>query len=479
MDRLSTLDAEFLHLEDAVAHMHVAGVSVFEGPAPPPDGVERLLAAKLHLIPRYRQRIRSVPFDLGRPIWVDDPHFNLAYHVRRTALPAPGGDGELCTLMARLMSQPLDRDRPLWENWIVEGLAEGRWAVISKVHHCMVDGISGVDLLTVLLDVERHVELPEPEPWTPTPEPSAVAKVQDAWSGLAGDVAAFAKRAPKALRDLGGTVRAARSTGEGLATFGRHLRGTPPLSIEGRIGPHRVWAHASVPIDVVRVIRGAFGGTLNDTVLAAVAGGYRELLSGRGEDPDSAIVRSLVPVSVRAPDAHQVLDNRVSALLLELPVNIADPLERLRSVREQMQELKGSHMAEAGRILTEMGDLAPPMLVGAVTRLATGVFHRLPQRSVNTVTTNVPGPQFPLFCLGREMLDYYPFVPLMHGVRIGTAILSYNGRLSFGLTGDFDTAPDVDVLARAIADGIDELRDLALREGTQSNLSGPTSARGI
>jgi diacylglycerol O-acyltransferase len=229
----------------------------------------------------------------------------------------------------------------------------------------------------------------------------------------------------------------------------------------------------------VRVIRGAFGGTLNDTVLAAVAGGYRELLSGRGEDPDSAIVRSLVPVSVRAPDAHQVLDNRVSALLLELPVNIADPLERLRSVREQMQELKGSHMAEAGRILTEMGDLAPPMLVGAVTRLATGVFHRLPQRSVNTVTTNVPGPQFPLFCLGREMLDYYPFVPLMHGVRIGTAILSYNGRLSFGLTGDFDTAPDVDVLARAIADGIDELRDLALREGTQSNLSGPTSARGI
>ena len=467
MDRLSALDAEFLHLEDGIVHLHIGGVSVFEGPPPPPGGVERLLAAKLHRIPRYRQRVRFVPLELGRPVWVDDPHFNLAYHVRRTALPAPGGDAELCRLMARLMSQRLDRERPLWETWVVEGLAEDRWAIISKVHHCMVDGISGVDLLTVLLDVEHDVDLPEPEPWTPAPEPSALGKVCDAWCGLAGDLAEVTKRAPAALRDWAGTMRAARHTGEGLVRFGRHLAGTAPLTIEGRIGPHRVWAHATATIADIRTIRGAFGGTLNDTVLAAVAGGYRTLLSSRGEDADDAIVRTLVPVSRRSAESRGELDNQVSAMLLELPVHIADPLARLRSVREQMQELKGSHMAEAGGIVTDMGNLAPPMLVGTVARLATRLLHRLPQRSVNTVTTNVPGPQFPLFCLGRQMIDYYPFVPIMHGVRIGTAILSYNGKLAFGVTGDFDTAPDVHVLATAIARGIDELRDLAMLERAQ------------
>jgi diacylglycerol O-acyltransferase / wax synthase len=473
MDRLSVLDAEFLHLEDGVAHLHIAGVSVFEGPPPSADGVERLLAAKLHRIPRYRQRVRFVPLELGRPVWVDDPHFNLSYHVRHTALPAPGGDAELCRLMARLMSQRLDRDRPLWEAWVVEGLADDRWALISKVHHCMVDGISGVDLLTVLLDVQRDAELQEPEPWTASPAPSALAMVRDAWGGLAHDAAALAMRWPTAVRDSVGTLRAARDTGEGLVRFGRHLAGTPPLTIEGGIGPHRRWAHSSAAIDDVRTIRKSFGGTLNDVVLAAVAGGYRALLLGRGEDADNAIVRTLVPVSLRSADSHGVLDNRVSAMLLELPLHIADPIERLRSVSEQMRDLKGSHMAEAGGVVTAAGNLAPPMVVGTVTRLASRVLHRLPQRSVNTVTTNVPGPQFPLYCLGREMLEYFPFVPIMHGVRIGTAILSYNGQLAFGVTGDFDTAPDVGLLAAAIAAGIAELRDLAVREGAQPN---PTSA---
>lgn len=462
MDRLSVLDAEFLHLEDGIAHLHIAGVSVFEGPPPRPDGLERLLAAKLHRIPRYRQRVRFVPLELGRPVWVDDPHFSLAYHVRHTALPSPGGDTDLCRLMSRLMSQRLDRERPLWETWVVEGLAENRWALITKVHHCMVDGISGVDLLTVMLDVERDVELPEPEPWTPTPEPSGGAMVRDAWGGLATELAAVASRWPGAVRDPLRVLRAARETGEGLVQFGRHLGGTPPLSIEGTIGPHRVWAHSSAALDDVRTIRNAFGGTLNDVVLAAVGRGYRELLLSRGEDADHAVVRTLVPVSLRGADAHDVFDNRVSALLLELPVHIADPIERLHSVRDHMSALKSSHMAEAGGVVTGVGNLAPPMIVGTVTRLTARVIHRLPQRSINTVTTNVPGPQFPLYCLGREMLEYYPFVPISHGLRIGTAILSYNGKLAFGTTGDFDTAPDIGVLAAAIADGIAELRDLAI-----------------
>jgi WS/DGAT/MGAT family acyltransferase len=461
MERLSALDAEFLHFEDGIAHMHIAGVSVFEGPAPPIDTLVQLLRSKLHLIPRYRQRVRFAPFEFGRPVWEDDPHFNLEYHVRHTALPPPGGDAELCRLVGRLMSQPLDRDRPLWESWLVEGLPSGRWCLISKIHHCMVDGISGVELLTVVLGTERDAALPDPPPWTPAPRPSGPAVVLDAWRGLARDLGDGARRAPTVLRDPLEAARSAGRTLQGVWRFGRHLSGTPPLSIEGAIGPHRAWSHSSALLDDVRAVRQAFGGTVNDVVLAALAGAYRELLLARGDDADHAVVRSLVPVSVRTEDAHGLLDNRVSALLFELPVHVADPLERLSRVREQMLELKGSHMAEAGEAMTSAGNLAPPMVVGTMTRLGTRLMHRLPQRSVNTVTTNVPGPQFPLYCLGREMLEYYPYVPLSHGVRVGTAIMSYNGRIAIGVTGDFDTAPDVGVLAAAAAGGIAELRALA------------------
>jgi diacylglycerol O-acyltransferase / wax synthase len=457
MERLSTLDAEFLHLEDDVAHMHIAGLLTFDGPAPDVDDLIGLIEAKSHLIPRYRQRVRSVPFELGRPIWVDDPHYNLRFHIRNTALPGSGDEAALRRLMGRLMSLPLDRDRPLWETWLVEGLPEGRWALITKVHHCMVDGVSGVDLLAALLDISPDGELPAPQPWAPRPEPSGPAKVLDAWGHLAGDVGQLVLRTPEAIRDPVGAARALGSLGQGLLRFGQHLGTTPPLSIEGAIGPHREWARSSVSLDDVKRIRKALGGTVNDVVLAAVANGYRALLLSRGEDADTAEIRTLVPVSVRTEEARGVFDNRVSAILYELPVHLADPIERLESVKGGMAELKGSHMAELGGVLTSLGDLAPPMVVGTMSRVVTRVMHRLPQRSVNTVTTNVPGPQLPLFCLGREMLEYHPYVPLSHGVRVGTAILSYNGNLGFGVTGDFDTAPDVSVLAEGIVTGMDDL----------------------
>jgi WS/DGAT/MGAT family acyltransferase len=461
MERLSALDTEFLHLEDGVAHMHIAGLSVFEGPPPRLDDVVGLVEARLHLIPRYRQRVRFVPLELGRPVWEDDPHFNLAYHLCHAALPPPGDDAALCRLMARLMSQPLGRDRPLWETWLIDGLPDGRWALITKVHHCMVDGIAGVELLTVLLGIERDAPLPEPETWTASPRPSRPALVLNAGRGLAGELGAWARRVPGAIRDPAATVRSVRRTGEGLVRLGRELAGTPPLSIEGTIGPNRVWAHSSAHLDDVRTIRQAFGGTVNDVVLAAVAGGYRALLLARGEDAGRAVVRSLVPISMRTEGAHGLLDNRVSALLLELPVHVADPRERLRVVHDQMRELKASPMAEAGDAVANAANLAPAFVIGIATRLGMRVMHRLPQRSVNTVTTNVPGPQLPLYCLGREMLEYYPYVPISHGVRVGTAILSYNDRLGFGVTGDFDTAQGVGVLATAIEAGIEELRDLA------------------
>lgn len=451
------LDAEFLHVEDGVAHMHIAGLAVFEGPHPSLDELTALLASKLHRIPRYRQRVRSVPLDLGRPLWVDDPHFDLEYHVRHTALASPGDDGSLRELMARLMEQELDRQRPLWEIWLVEGLEDGRWALIFKVHHCLVDGVSGVDLLGIVLDVEPTVDLPAPEPWTPAPEPSGPAKVVDAWAGLANDMVDLVRRAPGLLRDPVGAVRGARDTATGLLRFAQHLGTTTKTTLEGTIGPHRSWAHASVSIDQVRAIRQHVDATLNDVVLGVLGGAYRTLLLHRGEDPDTTVLRTLVPVSVRTPDAHGILDNRVSAILLELPVHLPDPLERVRVVHDEMQQLKGSHMSEAGELVVRLGDLAPPMVVGSLMRAATRLLAQAPQRSVNTVTTNVPGPQLPLYCLGREMVAYHPYVPLSHGVRVGTAILSYNGQLSFGVTGDYDTAPDVAVLADAIPAGFDEL----------------------
>lgn len=464
MDRLSTLDAEFLHLEDGVAHMHIAGACVFDDPSPGFAEVEALIASKLHLIPRYRQRVRTVPFEFGRPVWVDDASFDLGYHLRHTALPAPGDDAAFCRLMGRLMSQPLDRDRPLWEAWIIENLDNGRWALVFKVHHCMVDGIAGVELLTVMLDLDAATETVVPEPWIAAPEPHGAIKVLSAWGGLASDIATLVAQVPRVVTHPTETIHAAADTVGGLARFVTNLRSTKPLSIDGSIGPHRSWSHSCASVSDVRTIRDAFGGTINDVVLAAVAGGYRQLLLSRGEVADDAVVRSMVPVSTRHLDGQGVPDNRVSMILYDLPVHISDPVERLSSVREKMSELKSSHMAEAGEMLFAVGNLAPPMVVGAVSRLSQARMRGHAQHVINTVTTNVPGPQFPLYCLGSEMLEYRPFVGISHGVRVSTAILSYNGQLFFGITGDLATTPDVDVLAVAVAAGVDELRDRALVE---------------
>jgi WS/DGAT/MGAT family acyltransferase len=456
------LDAEFLHLEDGSVHLAIAGVCVFEDPPLPRADLEALVASKLHLIPRYRQRVRTVPFELGRPIWVDDPEFDLGYHIRHTALPAPGDDTALCRLMGRIMSQDLDRERPLWEMWLVEGLDDDRWAIVFKVHHCMVDGIAGVGLLTALLDLVPVTSPGGPQPWEPEPEPPGARKVLDAWGGLASGIASLAKDVPASVAHPVTAARTTWATVEGTLRFARRLSPTRPLSIEGPIGPHRVWAHSSADLDAVKTIRAAFGGTVNDVVLAAVTGGYRALLVARGDDVDHATVRSLIPVSTRLPDGRGVPDNRVSALFCELPVSVDDPVERLRVVRTQMTELKTSHIAEAGATIASATDLVPPMVMGLLSRTTIRSFRRFGQQSLNTVTTNVPGPQFPLYCLGHEMTEYRPFVPISHGLRIGTAILSYNGRLFFGVTGDFRTSPDVGVLAAEAAAGIDELHELAL-----------------
>ena len=459
MDRLSTLDAEFLHLEDEQTHLHIAGLAVFQGPMPSVEEVSAQILGKLHLIPRYRQRVREVPLELGRPVWVDDPYFSIEYHVRHSALPAPGDDAALDRLMSRLMSQRLDRNRPLWETWLVEGLADDRWALIFKVHHCMVDGVAGVGLLEALLDIEAVPTPPVPEPWEPAPEPSSAELVADAWMGLVADTAA---RGARALATATRPVDAAEQVWQtilGASRFFRHLGPRAAPSLEGAIGPHRRWTHVTLDLAEVKRIGKAAGGTVNDVVLAAMTAGWRTYLQHRG-DPLDAAVRTLVPVSVRHGDGEGVPDNRVSALLVELPTHLSDPIERFDAVRAEMAERKASYMAEAGEWVTSVGDLVPPMLVGSASRLAMRALQALPQRSVNTITTNVPGPQFPLYCLGREMLEYRPFVPITHGAAVATAILSYNGKLDVGITGDYDRAPDIAVLAAGVAEGVAELSAL-------------------
>ena len=457
MDRLSALDSEFVATEDGVVHMHIAGVCVFDGPPARFDDALALLESKLHLMPRYRQRVRSVPLGLGWPVWADDPHFDPRYHLRHTALPAPGDDADLCRLIGRLMSQPLDRARPLWETWLVEGLEGGRWAFVCKVHHAMVDGIAGVQLLEALLDLTPSTTIDAPVPWQPRPEPPGAVKVLDAWAGLGADSLRLLGRRFRAAVRPTEAARDVLADAEGLARLASHLVPARPISIEGPIGPHRAWAHSSVSLSDVKAVREVFGGTVNDVALAAVAGGYRELLASRGDDLDRAVVRALIPVSTRGSGRERT-GNRVTAMLLELPVSCADPVERLALVREQMARTKESHMAEAGGAVISAADLAPPMIAGAATRLGMRSMRRLGQYSVHTVVTNVPGPQIPLYCLGHEMLEYIPFVPIFHGVRVGTAVLSYNGRLSIGVTGDYTTAPDVGVLAHAAARGVEDLR---------------------
>jgi diacylglycerol O-acyltransferase / wax synthase len=453
MQTMSHVDASFLHIEDAVSHMHIGPVGIFEGPAPGPGEVPAAIAARLPLVPRYRQKVRFVPYDLGRPVWVDDPHFNLDYHVRRTALPSPGGDQELRNLVGRVMSQQLDRDKPLWELWVAEGLDQGRWALISKVHHCMVDGVAASDLLSVLLDSERDPGPPAPDAWTPGPEPGPAELVARALAERAASPYEGLRAALAAVRAPHRLVGEAFEVWRGLASLQQVAAPGSATSLNGPLGPHRRWAWARSRLADVKRIREAHGGTVNDVVLAVITGGFRALLLARGEDVQARVVRTTVPVSVRAGHERGAYDNKVSAMFADLPVNIADPVARLESIRQQMHTLKRSGQAVAAERLTALSGFAPAELLALAGRAASQV----PQRAVNTVTTNVPGPQHPLFLCGRRMLEAFPWCPLVGHLRIGVAIFSYDGNLTFGVTGDHDTTPDISVLCEGIERGIEQL----------------------
>jgi len=458
-DRLSPLDASFLHVEDDVSHMHIGSVAVFEGPQPPFADLVDMVESKLDLVPRYRQRVRFVPLELGRPVWVDDEHFNLEYHLRHTALPKPGGETELRRLVGRVMSQQLDRARPLWEIWVVEGLEDGRWAMVAKTHHALVDGVSGTDLLAVIMDQSANAERPARlREWTPQPAPSSLQLMADSLENVVRSPYEQMRALRAQTRMVRRVLAYAMEVVGGLVALGGLVRPTPVSSLNGPLGPHRRYAWASTSVEDIKRVRKAFGGTFNDVVLASITNGFRELLLSRDEDVER-VVRTLVPVSVRPRDASGkaigdgTFENRVSAMFAELPVDVEDPVLRLELISEQMKDLKESRQAVAGEALTSMSGFAPPMLLALGMRLAT----RAAQRNVNTVTTNVPGPQFPLYAAGRRMLRAFPYVPLAGQVRLGVAIFSYDGEVNFGITGDYDTTEDIDVLAGGIEDGMTQM----------------------
>jgi diacylglycerol O-acyltransferase / wax synthase len=455
-DRLTALDSSFLHMERGPTHMHVASCITFRGTPPTHEEFVAGTESRLHLVPRYRQRLATVPLEQGRPVWVDDPYFNPRYHIRHTALPKPGTEEDLKRLAGRVFSQRLDRSKPLWEIWLVEGLSDDRFAILAKTHHALVDGISGVDITTVLFDASPDPApvAPPEHPWVPRPLPSGAQLLADAMLERATLPAEMVRGVRAVFR---GPRRVASGAARSVAGLGAIARASDaphsPYNVE--IGPHRRFTWVDGDLGRFRAIKSALGGTVNDVVLAAVAGALGRHLRRNGHPTRNLVLKAMVPVSVRADLERGALGNRVSAMYAPLPVGVTDPVERLGLIREAMQGLKESGQAVGAEVITQLGEFAPPTIMAQAARLQER------QRLFNLVVTNVPGPQFPLYLLGREMERIYPMVPLSAQQSLGIALMSYNGQLNFGLNADYDALPDLEDLATDLRDAIEELAEIA------------------
>ena len=471
MDRLSSLDASFLTQEGSSSHMHVGAVLIFEGPPPSyPDLLDHV-RSRLHLVPRFRQKLAFPPLQMGRPFWVDDPNFNLEYHVRHSALPQPGSEDQLRRLTGRLFSQQLDRSKPLWELWLVQGLKRKRFALLTKTHHALVDGVSGVDIATVLFDVTPVPEPAEPDhDWVPEPEPSQADLMARGVEDLATTPLRLAKRLEAAVEHPRPAIEQATEAVEALSEVGWALANPAPdvpLNAEG--GSHRRFWWVRGDLDDLKRIKNTLGGTVNDVVLAIVTGALRRWLHSRGIRTEGLDLRALVPVSIRAEDEHGHLGNRIAAVRGPLPVYIADPLQRLEAVREAMDGVKSGKQALGAEVIARFNDFAPPTLLAQASRL------NFSTRLFNLIVTNVPGPQIPLYVLGRELEDVFPvaFLPDHHALAV--AIMSYNGGIDFGLLADYDAMDDVDLITEGIESSIAELlREAARAKGERE----PTAATG-
>jgi WS/DGAT/MGAT family acyltransferase len=457
VEYLSPLDASFLDAEDEDpnASLAIASIAVLDGPAPSQADFTAAIRARLPLVPRYRQKVRRVPFNLGRPVWVDDPDFDLDFHLRRTALAEPGDDAALQRLVGRVMTHRLDRERPLWEDWLIEGLPAGRWALLSKVHHCLLDGMSGNQLYRLICDPASRPRLPEEDDWQPVPGAGPLDLSLDALGRLARLPLDHARLAARAVRSPATATRWLRDTTRGLGTLAAGLVPTAPTSLAGRLGRARRYAVARTPLADIAAVADTWSVTINDVYLAAVAGAFRRLMVDRGEEPAPGAVRTLVPVSMRGLDQQGVLNNRLASMLLLLPVELADPVQRLQAVHERVAELRAGGEVEAAAALVALAEHEPFTPVSLIIRAAL----RLPQHAITTVTTNVPGPDRQLYILGRPIREILPYVPIAERIRIGVAVFTYRGQATFGVTTDFASVPEADRFAGFLTTEVTVLRD--------------------
>jgi diacylglycerol O-acyltransferase / wax synthase len=457
VERLTRLDASFLYLEEPDTPMHVGGVLILEAPRGGVDALAALVEARLPLVPRYRQRVAEVPGHLANPVWVDDPDFDISYHLRRNGLPRPGTEAQLLDLVSRLASRPLHRRRPLWEMYLVDGLSHGRVAVITKTHPALVDGLSAIDIGQVLLDVEPDAPAPEPAEWRPERPPHGAQLVWEALDEYARRPSAIVDIAREAVTDVRST--AARLTGVAgglLRTARKTMLAAPPTPMNTTVGRQRRVAVARAELDDLKTVRKAYGGTINDVLLTVVAGALREWLLSRGEPVVAGTaVRALVPVSMRDEDAGA--GNRVSSYLVDLPVGEPNPRVRLARLSYAMRGIALHGQSVGADSLIALTGFAPPTLHALGARAARGLSRRL----FNLVVTNVPGPQFPLYAAGSRMLEVFPVVPLARGQGLSIGMTSYDGRVYFGLNADRESVGDVDVLADLIEQEVAELVEAA------------------
>jgi WS/DGAT/MGAT family acyltransferase len=461
-ERLSGLDGSFLAFETPTTYMHVAVTAVFEvGPIATPKGgvdIKRIRAhigSRLRLIPRYRQRVRHIPW-VNDAVWVDDDEFDLNYHVRHTSLPRPGGERQLQRLCAEILERPLDRRRPLWEVWIAEGLIGGRFAMLAKVHHCMVDGIAGVELLAALLSMEPDATVEKAERWTPRPEPNQRELLRD-------EVRRRARASLRVARGLRRALESPRTAGEILRKraaavwdlMNAGLSGAPPMPFNRPISPHRRVDWLSFDLSMVKQVKTHFGGTINDVVLTTVAGAVRKFLEQRRQEAGAPELRVVVPVSVRTADQRGAMGNRVSVWIVSLPLDEDDPRSRMGAVCETTASLKENEQSLGAEVLTQAAEWTTANLLNLAVRF----INRSSQ--YNLIVTNVPGPPVPFYLLGSRMLAVYPHVPLFENQGLGVALLSYAGNLYWGVTGDWDQVPDLHHFSKAIVESFSELCDAA------------------
>jgi diacylglycerol O-acyltransferase / wax synthase len=457
LERLTAVDASFLTNETSASHMHIGGILIFEGPPPKYVDLVEHVRGKLDKVPRFRQRLVTPPLEAGRPLWADDVNFNLTYHLRHTALPEPGGEEELKRLAGRVFSQQLDRSKPLWEMWLVQGLERDRFALLTKTHHAAVDGIAGVDIGTVLFDLEP---IPEPAPgkdgWKPEREPTTAELIARGATDAAAAPVKLAERAVQAVRNPEAAARRLVEALEGVGeVVGAFADPAPDVPLNQPIGPHRRFAWARSDLANFKRIKDTFGGTVNDVVLAVVTGALREWLHSRGIRTEGLELRALVPVSIRTEDERGEPGNRIAAMRGPLPVYVEDPVRRLRVVSEQMEGLKRSKQALGAEVISRFNDFAPPTLLAQASRI------NFSTRLFNMIVTNVPGPQIPLYVLGRELEEVFPVAFLPENHALAVAIMSYNGRICFGLLGDYDSMDDIEEFSLGLIRSLRELEEAA------------------